>query len=261
MYTQCPDCLSVFSVNAQILARARGWMMCGHCDSRFDGIATLADQLPPEPFHELPAHASDMDPPSLHLAVFRPSTQARHAPGETASWGESSADTTPPSFACDRPRLGSVRWPWLGACLILLLGLAAQLGWALRDTLITDPHLGPWVWQACEVLSCRLPAVHDASKLHLLAREVRTHPSVPGALLISAALRNDALFTQPWPVLTLRLTDGRGKMIAMRRLHPYEYIDDSNALRRGFAPGASTTLIVETEDPGRRAVGFDIAFQ
>jgi len=103
--------------------------------------------------------------------------------------------------------------------------------------------------------------VRNVGKLRLLARDVQTHPTVPGALLISATLRNDATFTQPWPVVTIRLTDGNGKTIAMRRLNPYEYLDDTDALRRGLAPGASTALIFEVEDPGHQAVGFDMAFE
>jgi hypothetical protein len=106
-----------------------------------------------------------------------------------------------------------------------------------------------------------LPPVREVSKLRLLARDVQTHPTVPDALLISATVRNDATFTQPWPVVDIRLSDGNGKTIAMRRLNPYEYLDDVEALRRGLAPGASTALVFEVEDPGHQAVAFDMEFE
>jgi hypothetical protein len=142
-----------------------------------------------------------------------------------------------------------------------LLGLATQLAWALRDTLIADPSTGPVLREICATLGCQLPPVRDIDKLRLLARDVQTHPTVPGALLISATVRNDAGFTQPWPVVVIRLSDGNGKVIAMRRLNPYEYLDDVDALRRGLAPGASTALVFEVEDPGHQAVAFDLGFE
>jgi len=54
MYTQCPECLSVFSLDAQTLAKAHGHVVCGHCNASFGSLATLTEQLPPEPFVELP---------------------------------------------------------------------------------------------------------------------------------------------------------------------------------------------------------------
>ncbi|GLQ86518.1 zinc-ribbon and DUF3426 domain-containing protein [Dyella flagellata] len=262
MYTQCPECLSVFSVDARTLAQAHGFVMCGHCGTGFDSIATLADQLPPEPFHELPVNEPGVEPPRLELAVFRPKAKTEPEPAETPPMRDDFADlVVTPRFARNPHRERPRRWPWIVACAVLLLGLAAQMGWALRDSLIADPTVGPWLRQACAVLQCRVPMVRDVGKLHLLARDVQTHPSVPGALLISATLRNDATFTQPWPMVILRLTDGNGKVIAMRRLNPFEYLDDVEALHRGLAPGATTALVFEVEDPGHQAVAFDMEFE
>ena len=264
MYTQCPECLSVFSVDARTLAQAHGFVMCGHCGAGFDCIATLADHLPPEPFIELPSHEPGVEPPRVELVVYRPQPAVTEpaAANEAPSLHDEFANLiVTPRFArdlrADKPR----RWPWMLACMLLLLGLAAQLAWALRDTLIADPNTGPLLRQACAALPCQLPPVRDVDKLRLLARDVQTHPTVPGALLISATLRNDAAFTQPWPVVAIRLSDGNGKVIAMRRLNPYEYLDDTDALRRGLAPGASTALIFEVEDPGHQAVAFDLGFE
>ncbi|GLQ98436.1 zinc-ribbon and DUF3426 domain-containing protein [Dyella mobilis] len=267
MYTQCPECLSVFSVDARTLAQAHGFVTCGHCGAGFDSISTLADQLPPEPFAELPAHEPGVEPPKVELVVYRPQPPAPEvaAPEEVPSFDDAFADlVVTPRFARDRraqrndrPR----RWPWVLACALLLSGLTAQLAWALRDTLIADPTSGAVLRDVCDTLQCQLPAVRDVGKLRLLARDVQTHPTVPGALLISATLRNDAAFRQPWPVVTIRLSDGNGKVIAMRRLNPGEYLDDIDALHRGIAAGASTALVFEVEDPGHQAVAFDLGFE
>ena len=114
---------------------------------------------------------------------------------------------------------------------------------------------------ACAGLGCRLPLVQDTAKLNLLARDVQAHPSVPGALLITASLRNDAEFAQPYPVVSITLSDANGKRLAMRRLRPVEYLGDARALQQGLAPGATAALMLEVEDPEGKAVAFEFGFE
>ena len=51
---------------------AHGHVICGHCEASFDSLATLAEQLPPEPFVELPINEPSLQPPRLDLVVYRP---------------------------------------------------------------------------------------------------------------------------------------------------------------------------------------------
>lgn len=258
MYAQCPDCLTVFSLDAGALARARGGVVCGNCDTFFDALGTLADQLPPEPFRQLPEHSPSADPPRLELAIYRPRPDAP-AVVEAAPAGPAFT----PAFVHERrvPRRRERRWPWVLTCTLLALLLGAQVAWAKRGVLVTDPTVGPWLRHACATLGCRLPLARDVGRLRLVARDVQAHPSVPGALMISATIRNDAPFAQPFPVVTLILSDADGHRVAMRRLHPSEYLDDREAIRAGLAPGASAALLIEVADPGTRAVAFEFGFE
>jgi hypothetical protein len=90
---------------------------------------------------------------------------------------------------------------------------------------------------------------------------VQAHPSVAGALMISASVRNDAAFAQPYPVVTITLSNAQGQRIAMRRLQPREYLDDDTIRQRGLAPGGSAVLLLEVEDPGNKAVAFEFTFE
>lgn len=263
MYTQCPECFSVFSLDARTLAQAHGYVMCGHCSAGFDSLATLTEQLPPDPFHELPVNEPAFEPPQLDLVVYRPRKEAPEPTESTAAVPEldeiAQLALTPRFARAHEP--GPRRWPWVATCLLLALLLAAQIGWACRDVLIANPLTGGWLRTACATLGCELPLVRDVGKLHLLARDVQTHPSVPGALLISATVRNDADFSQPWPVVDITLYDVDGKPIAMRRLQPADYLGDDLLQQRGLGPGATSALVFEVDDPGKRAVTFSLDFE
>jgi predicted Zn finger-like uncharacterized protein len=278
MYTQCPDCLTVFSLDADALAPAGGHVQCSHCDAVFDALGCLASQLPPEPFKRLAAPVVPGPAPRLELAVYRPRPEPITA---AVVGGDASNDATgadfgrlefTPRFArgqrkarrrerASRMRSAERRWPWVLVCLALTVLLGAQVAWAQRNPLLADPVTGRWLREACATLGCRLPLVPSVGQLHLIARDVEAHPSVRGALMISATLRNDAPFAQPYPVVSLVLADAQGHRVAMRRLRPSEYLDDNESLHAGMAPGAVTALVLEVEDPGRKAVAFEFGFE
>ena len=263
MYAQCPDCLTVFSLNTETLAQARGEVVCGHCQATFDALKSLSDHLPPEPFQLLPSRQPDL-PPKLDLAVYRPPAEMpaveEVVPAHRDAIEEFDNLVVAPRFARGKERKGR-RWPWITATMLLLLALAAQLAWAKRDVLISDDTIGPILRQICTSLGCQLPLVQDTSRLSMVARDVQAHPSVPGALLITANLRNDAPFAQPYPVVSITLSDADGKRLAMRRLRPSEYLGDNAALQRGLPPGGSAALMLEVEDPAGKAVAFEFSFE
>ncbi len=284
MYTQCPECLSVFSLDTQTLAKAHGHVVCGHCSASFGSLATLTEQLPPEPFTELSINEPAFEPPLLDLVVYRPKPDPAAVVSDEAVTASDplakdfSQLTFAPRFARDPPghrgrkrkrtpahrmRAGSGQrhWPWALACVLLLAVLLAQLGWAERDALIRSPIAGGWLRSSCEVLHCRLPLVSAPARLRLLASNVQANPGVPNSLMISASVRNEARFAQPYPVVTVTLSDARGQRLAMRRLQPNQYLDDSAILRRGLATDASTVLLLEVEDPGDKAVAFEFGFE
>jgi hypothetical protein len=144
---------------------------------------------------------------------------------------------------------------------LLVLGLGAQLAWAKRDSLVADPTFGPALQTTCALLGCQLPLVAAPSRLRLLARDVEQHPSVPDGLLITASVHNDASFAQPYPVVTIVLSDANGQRLAMRRFQPDDYVGDPAARARGLAADATTAMVFEVQDPGQHAVAFAFSFE
>ncbi|HEX7341401.1 MAG TPA: zinc-ribbon and DUF3426 domain-containing protein [Rhodanobacteraceae bacterium] len=280
MYTQCPECLTVYTLDAATLAQAHGDVGCGQCGATFNALAALTENLPDDDFEILPVHAASPAPPILMMTVVHesPPQQALFAgrPPDLDQAAMSTDDASPlpsghdvdipaplPSFARHRRALAAPRhrWYWALACLLLALTLGAQLVWAERVPLTADATTRPWFRQACGWLGCTLPLVRDTSELQLLSRDVRPHPNVAGALLISATVRNNAPFAQPYPVVSITLSDLNENRIAMRRFRPSEYITDPRVRAAGLAPGASAALMFEVKDPGRNAVAFQFGFQ
>ena len=263
MYTQCPECLTVFSLDAKTLTQARGEVVCGHCHGAFDALQSLTGQLPPEPFKQLPLAIYSDQPPQIELAVYRPQAAAPAVAGAAAAAADENLGKLvfAPRFARDERIRGPRRWPWVLLILLLALLLAAQIAWTQRETLIANPTTGAWLREACATLQCKIPLVQDVHQLRLLARDVQAHPTVSGGLMISATVRNDAAFDQPYPVVVITLSDATGKRVAMRRLRPDEYLGDAEQLRDGLAAGSSTALVFEVQDPGQQAVAFDFAFE
>jgi predicted Zn finger-like uncharacterized protein len=170
------------------------------------------------------------------------------------------AEPLPPVYVRPRRRrTASVAWA-LG-CLLLVVVLATQLAWIKRVDLFRNPATHGWTARACQVIACRLPPIPDVAKLELVSRDVRPDPQVAGALTITATLRNDASFRQPWPVVVVELADLDNNPVAMRRFRPAEYMPDPARRAAGIAPGATSAIAFEVVDPGRRAVSFQFGFE
>ncbi|MEO5624073.1 MAG: zinc-ribbon and DUF3426 domain-containing protein [Dokdonella sp.] len=262
MYTQCPECLTIFKLGGAELAAAHGGVRCGHCAAVFDALRTLTPQLPPEPIEQLQTHPLRSAPPQLDLPVFRPNPVQSPLFAEPVERAKARERSSLPVFAAARRRARTPHaWPWLVGCALLLLTLAGEVGWADNSRWINDARARALLDPVCAKLGCILPLRHDAATLKLLSRDIRPHPSVPGALIISATLRNDAAFAQPFPTVEITLSNLDEERVAMRRFQPREYLSDTRAIDAGLAAGASTSLVFEVADPGRDAVAFEFKFE
>ncbi|MDR2013739.1 MAG: DUF3426 domain-containing protein [Rhodanobacter sp.] len=281
MYTQCPKCLTIYQLDGSELSGTRGNVYCNDCKVLFNALRTLTPELPPMPTDRLPAHPAQIAPPLLerpahppHPPQVKPLAKVRARPAKPVEQERPQRHSEPthararlvkrpqPAFTTRHhdPR-SEHNWPWVLGSALLLFTLAGEFAWGDRKELLDNSSVRAWVDPVCAWMGCRLPLRHDPSALELLSRDIRPHPSVPGALIISATLRNDAAFTQSFPVVEIALSDFDEKTVAMRRFQPHEYIDDPYAISEGLAPGTSTALVFEVADPGKDAVAFEFRFQ
>ena len=166
---------------------------------------------------------------------------------------------TPPVFAQPaRPPERRWRWSWAIAPL-LVVALLLQIAVADRARLAADRDWRPRISALCSVLGCSIPPWREPSALHVTARELRPHPTLPGVLVVSASFRNDAPFAQPWPQLQLSLQNIDGESLGLRRFAPREYLG-TRPPAGGIGAGQSASIRLEILDPGKRAVAFGFEF-
>lgn len=250
MYTQCPRCLAVYEPTPYLLARGRGRLECGACGQVFDALERLGAE---------PILAAAQPVPAADKA---PRVRPEQAPEQGQLFAPSRADA--PAFAARAAvatrRAARPGGRWWATALVLALLLATQIALAERHVLARDPSFRPWLQRACAHLACELPPWREPGALKLLARDVRPHPSVPDALMISATFRNDAPWPQAWPQLQIVLSDLDGRTVGLRRFTVEEYL---GAMPRevALAPGQSASATLELQDPGKRAVAFAFEFR
>jgi len=145
--------------------------------------------------------------------------------------------------------------------LLLLGGLGFQLV-LFRNVQLAHsfPQLVPYLNMACERLPCRYSGKIDVSQIKLLKRDVRSHPTQPNALLISATFVNQAPFDQPYPVIELTLYDLGGNVVASRRFTPQEYLEKMYNRFLLMESGTPVQVTLAVLDPGKDAINFEFSF-
>lgn len=262
MFTQCPECLTVYALSPETLAQGRGSVRCTHCSAVFDALRTLTDTLP-SGVMRLDAQVAAAELPKLDMPVMRPAAETEPAPIGDLFAAQAAVEATLPSPDFTRAKTtmhGAPTWPWRVGVALLIPLLLLQVGYAERYELLRNGLARPWFERACATLGCSVPLPHDADGLVLLSRDVRPHPSVANALILSATLRNNTDHVQAFPTVEITLTDLNERRIAMRRFRPQEYVGDARTIRAGLASGASTALVFEVADPGKSAVAYEFRF-
>ncbi|MBC7989426.1 MAG: DUF3426 domain-containing protein [Luteimonas sp.] len=161
-----------------------------------------------------------------------------------------------PGARASRPVRGW-RAPLAIAGLALLLVL--QLLLADRAQLAANARWRPWITSLCGVLHCTVPPWREAGAFTLLGRDVRPHPTIPGALRVTASFRNDARWPQPWPRLALTLSDVEGREAGARSFSAAEYLG-ATPTQAGLNSGQTATIAMDVIEPAPRIVAFTFEF-
>ncbi len=146
---------------------------------------------------------------------------------------------------------------WILASLVLMLLLALQLAYFLRDTLVSQiPAARPWVESSCAHLGCSLSLPKDAALIQVIGSDLQAEPAGPGHLKLKLTLGNRAQYAQAWPVLVLTLTDQKDQPQARRSFAPSEYLADPKLLAAGIPAQSEHLLSLPLEVRNLTLVGY-----
>jgi predicted Zn finger-like uncharacterized protein len=248
MYTRCPACHTVHAVSAALLAAASGRYRCAKCNKVNNSLDCLFDELPAA--GDRPPGAGDLPVLGLHIDLDAAARSRQDPDGID----ESGAEIRNPGRR--GPARLLLRVAWVSAAVVVLgfvaLRLAEFQGWPLADRgYLARIGLLP----AQEERPFR-----DLDNIHLVSREVRSHPLQPGRLRLSATIVNRADRNQKYPAIEVTIQDAAGQTLSSQRFEPSDYLVATTSAA-GMPPGAYVPVLLELDDPGEQAVGFELTFR
>jgi len=290
--TYCPSCHTHFRVHAEQLAARAGQVRCGKCSRVFDALEHLIEEHAPAPAssatqeHAIvaaaepgfepasaPAYGAEaqesvrVEGAGLHAETTQAATEISEtvvpapAPAQTAdvetgaASGVSAFDFGP--IAAAGPTVRARRWPWLLGALLLLLVLIAQAAYFYRSALIVlFPDAKPYAAALCATLGCELPLPRRIELLSIEASDLQADTANPNIMVLSATLKNRAIFDQQLPLLELTLTDAQDQAVVRRVLTPQDYIGKAVKIQAGFAANTETAVKVFIEGSQVKATGY-----
>lgn len=167
------------------------------------------------------------------------------------------------------------RQPWRVARIIslsllvagLLAVLTIQLAFHHYERLAHFSSLQSMMAEGCALWNrvvpwpCRLPELKALEQIRSEELVVRSHPLTPGALIIDAAVVNDAPFPQAWPAINLSFSDINNNVVAQRVFTPEEYLSGTARAMPQMPSGTPIHFSLELRDPGKQAVNYTISFR
>jgi len=296
MITHCPSCHTHFRVHAEQLAARAGQVRCGKCSRVFDALEHLIEEIAParaagsnsgfdamrvdisaaehmpqpaaaqtqelggeaqEPVIGVTADAR-AEPPEAETPRATGSEPVMSEPANfdtVAATGASAFDFGPAVTA--EPAKPGRRWPWLMGALLLLLVLLAQAAYQYRGAIILlFPEIKPYAAALCANLGCDLPLPRRIELMSIEASDLQADTTNPNVMVLSATLKNRAIFNQQHPSLELTLTDAQDQPLVRRVLAPQNYLARAAGTQAGFGANTEIAIKVFIEGSQVKATGY-----
>jgi predicted Zn finger-like uncharacterized protein len=212
-----------------------------------DYLLEPEDATEPEPVPVL-ASVPDAEPAAVPLAA-----QRWRRMEDTAGEAPITASRETPA---DRGRTGWRTLGWSLGCLLLVVGMLAQVAHYYRQDLVRHPALGSVLREVYDRLGVPLSPNWDLAAYELRQWGNGSDAATDDRMSIRASLTNRAAFAQPHPILRLELDDRFGEPIGARDFEPGDYLKNPTEASRLLGPSASTEAEILILNPGPDSVGY-----
>ena len=296
MITHCPSCQTHFRVHADQLAARAGQVRCGKCSRVFDALEHLIEEVAPahpselrsepEALHAeapgaerapepvaIPAEEISWDAPEPAIAEAETPPIEPQEPevpqvpimepanlepvGFPAEAQTGASDFTFGPVAAAESTKPARRWLWLTGALLLLLLLLAQAAYQYRSAIVLlVPEAKPYAAALCATLGCDLPLPRRIELISIDASDLQADTTNPSVMVLTATLKNRAIFNQQHPSLELTLTDAQDQPVVRRVLAPPDYLGKTANAQAGFGANAEIAIKVFIEGSQVKATGY-----
>lgn len=158
------------------------------------------------------------------------------------------------------PRHKHPLFGFLFLIILLVLSFSQLAYFRAHDLVNLIPSTRPLLEKFCDTVSCFYSGPSDTKQIELLSRDVRLHPKEKKALLISAAIINNANFAQPYPNIHIRLSDISGNVVVERVFSAKTYMGKLNNPFLLMKSKTPVHINFEVVDPGKDAINFEFSF-
>ena len=277
-YTRCPGCKTIFRVTPQQLALRGGQVRCGHCQTVFDGVASLVS-LAPQPLK--PREQSEYDeitlgPPTVTLRSAQALQPAPppEGPGDRVEPAMNSpfakVETTHAldpeqayaarfSWQEKRERRRLPGWLYAMAIPVLVVLFAAQALFHFRDAIAAHwPAARPALIRMCALADCQVRPLRDVSALSIESSDLQADPAHKGLLILSATIRNRAPYPLAYPHVELTLSDTQDQMVVRRAFAPDEYVSGAADASSGISANSELAVKLFIDASATTQAGYQV---
>ncbi len=293
MFTRCPNCRADFSLTDQQLEIAAGMVRCGICEHAFNARSYLFKQTHYDTSETVDVELSEEEASAIYLEfldrelhgmhphspeppkITLPSTFDVPVKDNDIEWptayepedGNQQEDlheiSIPNIIADDISNLDSepththlTKWLATFICIALVTSLSLQVIAAFKIDLIPQQHHS----KLCKWITCTIKTPQALSKIEVLNRSIYTHPTEKQALMVMVTIINRAKFSQPYPLIQLRLFNIAGDVIAARQFAANHYLKDKWTSRQLMETSIPLSITLEVHDAGEAVVSYDFEF-
>ncbi|MCQ8106366.1 DUF3426 domain-containing protein [Methylomonas sp. SURF-2] len=129
---------------------------------------------------------------------------------------------SPPELTFPRP---ASPLAWRIGNAVLLLVLLGQIAYFERENLLRRPPFYSALTQVCRLIGCRVPPYRNPADWSISHSEWQAH--LDNRYVLTAALTNQAEFSQAFPALKLTVNDYNGRLLAERLFPPATYTHET----------------------------------